>query len=83
MGRLRRFEDCRFLGARDTMRVYDCDDAKQFVLLEARVEADDLFGRNLISAIAPDTLAEARNRGFRAVRSVSQETEPEGLAEAE
>jgi len=65
MGRLRRFEENRFLGTRDDMRVYDCDEPDQFSALEARDGAEDLLGRNLISAIAPDTLEEARNRGFR------------------
>ncbi|MBT8166237.1 MAG: hypothetical protein HKO63_01755 [Acidimicrobiia bacterium] len=65
MGRLHRFEDNRFLGTRDDMRVYDCDDPAQFEVLEARAEAEDLVGQNLISAIAPDTVEEARNRGFR------------------
>ena len=67
MGRLRRFEENRFLGTRDDMRVYDCDEPGQFSVLEARDQADDLVGRNLISAIAPDTLEEARNRGFRRI----------------
>lgn len=67
MGRLHRFEDHRFLGTRDDMRVYDCDDADQFALLSARAEAENLTGSNQISAIAPDTLEEARNRGFRPV----------------
>ena len=65
MGRLRRFEEHRFLGTRDDMRVYDCDEPGQFSVLETRDQSDDLVGRNLISAIAPDTLEEARNRGFR------------------
>ncbi|MBT8217061.1 MAG: hypothetical protein HKN74_07680 [Acidimicrobiia bacterium] len=64
MGRLRRFEEHRFLGTRDDMVVYDCDDDEQFAALEERFVADDLLARNLISAVAPDTLAEARNRGF-------------------
>jgi hypothetical protein len=67
MGRLRRFEENRFLGTRDDMRVYDCDEPDQFSALEARVAAEDLVGHNVISAIAPDTLEEARNRGFREV----------------
>lgn len=67
MGRLHRFEDNRFLGTRNDMRVYDCDDPVQFDLLEARAEAEGLVAGNLISAIAPDTLDEARNRGFRPV----------------
>lgn len=48
------------------MVVYDCDDSDQFALLEA--QAEDLEGLNLISAFAPDSEAEARNRGFRPVR---------------
>ena len=64
MGRLRRFEEHRFLGTRDDMVVYDCDDDEQFAALEERFAADDLLTRNLISSVAPDTLAEARNRGF-------------------
>ena len=64
--RLSRFEKSRFVGARDTMVVYDCDDRDQLSTLEARLEDDDLLGRNLIQSFGPDTLAEARNRGFRA-----------------
>ena len=67
MGRLRRFEEHRFLGTRDDMVVYDCDDDDQFAVLEERVTTEDLVSRNLISSVAPDTLAEARNRGFRAI----------------
>jgi len=70
MGRLRRFTEHRYLGTRDDMRLHDCDDAGQFAALEARAATEDLVGRNLISAFAPDTPAEARNRGYRAVRSV-------------
>ncbi len=65
MGRLRRFEEHRFVGTRDDMVVYDCDDEEQFEALEERGEELDLLGANLLSSFAPDTLAEARNRGFR------------------
>ena len=64
MPRLRRFEESRFVGARDTMRVYDCDDEVQFAAIESRIETDDLLGRRLIQTYGPDSLAEARNRGF-------------------
>ena len=64
MARLRRFEEHRFIGTRDTMVVYDCDDDDQFSVLSTRVETEDLLGRDLLSAFAPDTLAEARHRGF-------------------
>lgn len=68
MTRLRRFEEFRFVGTRDTMVVYDCDDTDQFGELEERVEADDLLRRDLLSSFGPDTLPEARNRGFRPAR---------------
>ncbi len=64
MSRLRRFPDKRFVGTRDDMVVYDCDDADQFAALAERVEEEELVGRALLSSFAPDTLAEARNRGF-------------------
>lgn len=65
MARLRRFEDFRYVGVRDTMRVYDCDDPEQFARLERRAETDDLLRRNLLMGFAPDSLPEAANRGFR------------------
>ena len=64
MGRLKRFEDHRYVGTRDDMRVYDCDDDDQFSRLEQRAAEDDLMERLLLSTFAPDTLPEARNRGF-------------------
>ena len=68
MSRLHRFEAYRFIGVRDTMWVYDCDDVGQFGELEARLIDDDLLGRNLLQAFSPDTVDEARNRGFRPLR---------------
>ncbi len=65
MARLRRFEQSRFVGTRDDMVVYDCDDEGQFSALESRVEREGLPGRNLIQTFGPDTLAESRNRGFK------------------
>ncbi|HIE21528.1 MAG TPA: hypothetical protein EYP73_02870 [Acidimicrobiia bacterium] len=67
MSRLSRFEDYRFIGVRDTMVVYDCDDPEQFAELEKRVAEEDLLGRNLLQAFAPDSLEEAANRGFAPV----------------
>lgn len=63
MGRLRRFPDNRFVGLRDTMRVYDCDDESQFEAIQAR--AEEIGDRNLFQTFGPDTTIEARNRGFR------------------
>ncbi len=67
MSRLRRFEDYRFVGTRDTMLVYDCDDTDQLTELEGRVEDGDLLDRNLLQSFAPDSLDEAANRGFRPI----------------
>jgi hypothetical protein len=66
MPRLRRFDEHRFVGTRDDMVVHDTDDEDQSSALRQRVEEEDLMMRNLLQAFAPDTLAEARNRGFRA-----------------
>lgn len=68
MARLKKFESQRFVGTRDDMVVYDTDDESQADLLVARVDADDLFGRNLLQSFAPDELPEARNRGFTPLR---------------
>jgi hypothetical protein len=66
MGRLRRFPDYRIIGRRDQMTAFDCDDEAQFELLKVAVDETGLDMRNLLQAFAPDTLEEARNRGFRA-----------------
>jgi hypothetical protein len=65
MSRLSRFEAYRYVGVRDTMRFYDCDDESQFDEISGRVKDDGLVGRNLIQVFAPDTPVEAMNRGFR------------------
>lgn len=49
------------------MKVYDTDDSAQGDALLARLEEDDLLGKNLISTFGPDTLEEAGNRGFSAI----------------
>jgi hypothetical protein len=69
VSRLRRFEEYRFVGTRDTMRVYDCDDEDQFSDLEGRASGEDLLNRKLLQAFSPDTVDEARNRGFKPVVS--------------
>jgi len=67
MSRLGRFEHYRYIGTRDTMSFYDCDDDSQFEELKARVQGEDLLGRNRLQAFAPDTPEEAANRGYRPV----------------
>ena len=65
MSRLNRFDEHRFVGTRDDMVVYDCDDDAALAALQQRVADDDLMGDNLLQSFGPDSLAEARNRGFR------------------
>lgn len=67
MSRLPRFEHHRYVGARDTMRVYDCDDPMQLDALEERIRIDRLLETKQLQAFAPDTVEEARNRGFKPV----------------
>ena len=69
MGRLRRFPDFRIIGRRDQMIAFDCDDQLQFDQLQASVDELKLDQRNLLQAFAPDSLAEATNRGFSAYRT--------------
>jgi hypothetical protein len=63
MERLRGFEDHRFVGDKRTQRVHDIDHA---------VDEDavaDMVGAESFLAFGPDTLPEARNRGYRLCRS--------------
>jgi len=68
VARLARFDEHRFVGVRDTMTVYDCDDPEEFAVLSDRAATEDLLRRSLLQAFGPDTLPEARNRGFRPPR---------------
>lgn len=47
------------------MLVYDTDDDAKAAALAARVSEDDLLARKLLASFGPDSLEEARNRGFR------------------
>ena len=67
MSRLSRFEDFRWVGDRDAMMVYDTDDEVQAATLRSRVESAGLVPAGLVQTFGPDTLAEARNRGFTPV----------------
>lgn len=66
VARIKRFEEHRYLGTRDDMRVYDCDDSAQFDQLNERIESEDLVEAKVIQSFAPDGLSDARNRGFKA-----------------
>ena len=65
MGRIAKFENYRFLGNRKNMRVYDCDNQDEFAQIENLINDKDLITNNLIQAIAPDNIHEAKNRGFK------------------
>jgi hypothetical protein len=67
MSRVSRFDSYRFVGVRDTMRFYDCDDEDQFAELSGRVTDEDLVGRDMVQVFAPDTPVEAMNRGYRPI----------------
>ena len=47
------------------MRVYDTDVEIESELLSERIAEDNLFNRKLLQSFGPDTLPEARSRGFR------------------
>ena len=65
MARLSKFENYRFIGNRKNMKVYDCDDEDQFSKLEGMINKYDLILHNLLQSFAPDTISEAKNRGFK------------------
>lgn len=67
MARPTRFEHHRYLGDKRTQIVYDLD-----LLDDPEVAAavDDLLAAETFAAFGPDTLAEARNRGYRPHASI-------------
>lgn len=62
MERPARFEHTRFLGDKRTQLVYDLDEWSDPAPIE------DLLNAETGTAFGPDTLAEARNRGYRLAR---------------
>jgi len=65
LNRLDRFENFRFVGYRKNMKVYDCDDVEQFEKLSTLTNKIDYIKLNLIQSFSPDTVDEAKNRGFK------------------
>ena len=67
MSRPSRFESFRYLGDKRTQIVYDLD-----VVDDAGLQPviDELMESEAFAAFAPDTLAEARNRGYKPHRSM-------------
>ena len=65
MNRRNRFEHHRYVGLRLNMKVYDCDNQLQFEKLNNKIGDTDYIGLNLIQSFSPDSLDEAKNRGFK------------------
>ena len=58
-----RFEHFRYLGDKRSQIVYDLDVAENDDEVSAAI--DELLASEQFAAFGPDTLAEARNRGYR------------------
>ena len=69
MTRPTRFEDVRYLGDKRSQVVYDLDDPE----LDAAV-IEELLAAETFASFGPDTLAEARNRGYRLSRAQRRRT---------
>ena len=59
MARPTRFEHFRYLGDKRTQVVYDLDEVRDQSVIDELLESEQYL------AFGPDTLAEARNRGYR------------------
>ena len=70
MTRPARFEDFRWLGDKRTQRVYDLDHADD---PDVAAAIDGILTAETFAVFGPDTLAEARNRGYRPDRSVAKD----------
>ena len=68
MNRLNRFEHHRYVGIRKNMKVYDCDDENQFASLIEYLKDHDYVSLNLVQSFSPDTIDEAKNRGFKPIK---------------
>ncbi|MBI30469.1 MAG: hypothetical protein CL519_03975 [Actinobacteria bacterium] len=63
MERLSNFADNRFIGDTRTQEVYDLDESEESESMQVLI--DELVENETFICFAPDTLAEARNRGYR------------------
>jgi hypothetical protein len=73
MSRPTRFEHNRFVGDKRKQVVYDIDLADSDPEVAAALA--ELLESERFAAFGPDTLAEARNRGYRPHRSIRQASE--------
>lgn len=64
MQRPGKFEHSRWLGDKRTMVVYDLDNLPD----DDQERIDDLMAAETFLCFGPDTLAEARNRGYKPYR---------------
>jgi hypothetical protein len=67
MSRPSKFEEFRYLGDKRTQVVYDLDLTDTDPDVATRVE--ELMKSQQFAAFSPDTIAEARNRGYRPYRT--------------
>ena len=68
MSRPTRFEHNQYLGDKRSQRVYDLDLADSDPGVAKAVA--DIMASEQFAAFSPDTLAEARNRGYREDKSI-------------
>ncbi len=68
MSRPTRFEHYRYVGDKRTQVVYDLD--RYGTDVEVTAAVDELLESEQYLAISPQTIAEARNRGYRPHRSI-------------
>jgi hypothetical protein len=66
MSRPTKFEEFRYVGDKRTQVVYDLDNDDP----ESVAAVEELMASEQFLAFGPDTLAEARNRGYRPHRTV-------------
>ena len=69
MSRPTRFEDFRYLGDKRTQVVYDLDRDDP----DVAERVAELLASERLAAFGPDTLEEARNRGYHPFRSRDEE----------
>lgn len=63
MDRPRKFAEHRYIGDKRTQVVYDLDSVEDETVIDELVESEQ------VATFGPDTLPEARNRGYR-LRSI-------------
>ena len=78
MARPTKFEHNRYVGDKRTQVVYDLDLADSDPAVAKATE--ELLASERFAAFGPDTLAEARNRGYRPHRSIRRAQSAAGAA---